>query len=116
MLGNAGHPPPLIVRRDGTIDWPDGSGTILGVSGVQPPPELEVLLFPGDALVLYTDGVIEARIGEELFGESRLGETLQPCAGAGAAAIVDALRQSLAPPVSLRDDVAVLVLAMPAPA
>ena len=113
VLANAGHPPPLIVRGDGSIDWADTSGAILGVAAAQERPELELLVFPGDALVLYTDGVIESRVGQALFGETRLGKTLRPCAGAPAASFVEALRQALSPPVALRDDVAVLVLAMP---
>jgi PAS domain S-box-containing protein len=114
VLANAGHPPPLVVRRDGSIDWPDTSGPILGVDAAPSRPELELQLRPGDALVLYTDGVIEARTGDGFFGEERLGETLRPCAGARADSFVDALRRALSPPVLLRDDVAALVLAMPA--
>ncbi len=113
VLVNAGHPPPLVVRHDGQIDWPEPSGTILGVAKAAETPEVELDLWPGDALVLYTDGVIEARTEDGLFGEERLGEALRPAAAQGAQSIVDSLRQALSPPVSLRDDVAVLVLAMP---
>ncbi len=69
-LAVGGHPPPLVLRDDETVEWVEGShGSLLGVF---PDPVLvnqQLVLRPGDAVVLYTDGVIEARNenGEE-FG------------------------------------------------
>ena len=56
-----GHPLPLLLRADGTVETVGAPGTLLGVV---PDPDLEdraVTLEPGDALVFYTDGVIESR-------------------------------------------------------
>jgi phosphoserine phosphatase RsbU/P len=69
-------------------------------------------LRPGDALVFYTDGVVENRAGEDKLDEPRLAELVSACAGRGADAIATcveeaALRSRGGRP---RDDIAVLVL------
>ena len=112
-VANAGHPPPLVVRADGTIASPKSLGSILGVSTSRLTQEVGLELEPGDALVLFTDGVTEARVEGGLFGEGRLIEALHPCAGERAETIVTAVRRALLPPVELRDDVALLVIAAP---
>ncbi len=72
---NAGHPPALLVRSTGTVERLSTGGTLLG-----PFPDTHysigmVQLQPGDLLVLYTDGITEARTsgGQELT-EQRLAE------------------------------------------
>lgn len=112
-VANAGHPPPVVVRRDGAVDVPERGGAILGVPSARLTPEESLELDAGDALVLFTDGVTEARTADGLFGHARLQEVVAACAGRPAAVIVDAVRDALAPPVSRRDDVAVLVIAVP---
>ncbi|MEO8381378.1 MAG: PP2C family protein-serine/threonine phosphatase [Acidobacteriota bacterium] len=64
---NAGHPPPLIVRRDGSIDEIGSTGPILGVLPHPRWCSRTLRLERGDTLVLYSDGVTEAIVeGEEL--------------------------------------------------
>ena len=83
--------------------------------GIVPDPFREdraVSLSPGDALVFYTDGVIESRGADGSLDEDRLAELLSTCAGRGADAIAAtvedaALRSNLG---QRRDDIAVLVL------
>lgn len=75
---NAGHPPPLILRQgDGVEAIRDVSGVALGVLEDL---EYDTGLFslaPGDALLLYTDGVTEAQdLAEKLYDEPRLIRTL----------------------------------------
>jgi serine phosphatase RsbU (regulator of sigma subunit) len=66
-LVNAGHPPPLIVRRDGTIEEIGSTGPIIGVLPNSSWSTITLRLEEGDALVLYSDGVSEAIVdGEEL--------------------------------------------------
>ena len=62
-LANAGHPPPMVLRADGSVASPRTLGSILGVSTSRLTQEIGLDLEPGDALVLFTDGVTEARPG-----------------------------------------------------
>src|SRR5271157_6220898 len=57
---NAGHNPPMVVRRDGSIDWLESGGAPVGMFQDWTYEEDEVQLNPGDLVVAYTDGVIEA--------------------------------------------------------
>ena len=74
---NCGHYSALLLRRDGKLERLDSTCTVLGLFPKWDCAIEEVELFPGDALVLYTDGVTEAcnDTGEE-FGEERLIEAL----------------------------------------
>jgi len=69
---NAGHPPPIVVRADGSREVLQRGGTVIGMGGVVPFEEGETTLCAGDRLFLYTDGVTEHADGTtELFGEER---------------------------------------------
>lgn len=58
---NAGHPPPLLISRDGVADYlTDGHGILLGAGADLPRTDATTTLPPGSTLVLYTDGLIEA--------------------------------------------------------
>src|SRR5439155_23898434 len=69
---SAGHPPPRIVLADGTIERLAAHGLVLGIDAGQEYSEVRTQLPPGAALVLYTDGVVEARRDGELYGDDRL--------------------------------------------
>ena len=82
-LSRGGHPPPLILRDDGSVESLDGAaGMPLGMFPDAQVSDLPCTLAAGDAIVLYTDGVIEARneTGEQ-FGQERLEALLTSCAG-----------------------------------
>ena len=68
----AGHPSPRLVRPDGTVSPLPAGGLALGVETRQEYDDIEEPFVPGAAVVLYTDGVLEARCGGELYGEERL--------------------------------------------
>ncbi|HEY2936643.1 MAG TPA: SpoIIE family protein phosphatase [Gaiellaceae bacterium] len=68
----AGHPPPRLVAPDGAVRGLEGHGLALGIDDAQVYRESREQLEPGAAVVLYTDGVIEARRGGELYGTERL--------------------------------------------
>ena len=108
----AGHPPPLILRADGRLEEADCPGTLLGLLEEVALRQDVVLLGPGDVVVLYTDGVVEARRGGDVFGEERLKALLAgigaATASAIAARIVEAVRSF--GPAEPRDDLALLVL------
>ncbi len=73
---NAGHNPPLLVRSTGEVEPLEGGGLILGIVPQAAYSEKSVRMNPGDALVLYSDGVTEAApIGSnDEYGEDRLGK------------------------------------------
>jgi serine phosphatase RsbU (regulator of sigma subunit) len=72
----AGHPPPRIVAADGNVSGLDAQGLVLGVELGQSYDEVRARLDVGGAVVLYTDGVIEARHEGELYGVERLDRML----------------------------------------
>ena len=67
-LAGGGHPPPVVRRADGTIEEISVGGSLLGVLDDIEFGTAVVNLDAGDTLVLYTDGVIEARRPSQLFG------------------------------------------------
>ena len=70
---NAGHYLPALVRADGTVVRLDRGGPVLGVLAHADYDQADVALAPGDRLVLFTDGLTEARnAADEEFGEQRL--------------------------------------------
>jgi len=74
----AGHPPPVIVRADGTVDVLEAGGTIIGLGTDLPFEEETRQLAPGDRIYLYTDGIVECLDDAgELFGEQRLSDLLR---------------------------------------
>ena len=107
---SAGHPRPVVLRVDGRAEVLECSGLLLGVVPQPALIDAELVLGPGDAVVLYTDGVTEARQGREFFGEQRLLETLRSLASLDAEGIAagldDAVRQYQD---DANDDVAILV-------
>ena len=70
---NCGHLPPLLLRSDGAVDKLDSTATVLGLFEQWDCSLAERRLFPGDTLVLYTDGITESfnSAGEE-FGVQAL--------------------------------------------
>ena len=85
-FASGGHPLPLLVRPDGEVRAVGAPGTLLGVVSDPSFEDRSVELAPGDALVFYTDGVIEER-GDGGLEEEQLMELLATCAGKGADAI-----------------------------
>jgi serine phosphatase RsbU (regulator of sigma subunit) len=69
---SAGHPAPRIVRPDGSTQPLEAHGLVLGIDGGQEYAEARAQLTLGSSLVLYTDGVVEARRKGELYGDERL--------------------------------------------
>ena len=80
-LSCGGHPPPLVLRRDGSVERAGRPGTLLGLFEDVELFDDAVELEPGDALVMFTDGAIEARRGGEVLGEGRLRALVAACAG-----------------------------------
>ncbi len=72
---NAGHNPGLLLRVDGSTEWLKATGMPLGIMPEGDFAAGELMLAPGDTLVLYTDGITEPENPEEEeYGQDRLSE------------------------------------------
>jgi PAS domain S-box-containing protein len=111
-IASAGHPPPLLLRLDGSVERLEARGTIVGAIADPEFSERAVHLVPGESLLFYTDGVTELRTTEWQYGENRLLEMVRGHAGESADAIADAvLRMAVeAQDGEPRDDIALLGL------
>ncbi|MFD3540587.1 SpoIIE family protein phosphatase [Streptomyces sp. NPDC058662] len=107
VIARAGHPPPAVATADGTITFLDGPpGTPLGTGGQDFRTE-EVPLPPGSLLVLYTDGLIEARDRDLDQGMDELARALHG-ADQPLEQLCDGILEHLLP-CAPQDDVAVLL-------
>ena len=112
---NAGHNPPYLLRRNNTVEpLPLSKNFIVGVFDDFVYTNSSLVLEPGDALVLYTDGVTEAfNENREMFSESGLEKTLKSVPGAGSEEISEAILEDLKDFVGEEpqsDDITMLVL------
>jgi PAS domain S-box-containing protein len=112
VISSAGHPPAILVAVDGKLREAPTAGPLLGAFPGCERPEERVELLPGELLVLYTDGVIEARGRDGRLGAERLRALLSEHAGSHPHSLLDRLEArleefSLAP---ARDDVAAVAL------
>jgi len=114
-FSNAGHNPPILLRKNGTTEALEEGGLILGVFKTETPYiESSVKLSPGDVLVMYTDGVSEAmNQNEDQFTEEKLEAVLKESTHLSAKEIIKKVQQTLeshtrGTPQS--DDITLLVL------
>ena len=109
---SGGHPPPRLVLPDGVVEPISARGLALGIDAPQAYETVTAPFPPGAIVVVYTDGVIEARRGAEQFGVERLDALLaetralppQEIAGAALAACREWTQHELT------DDFAVVVV------
>ncbi|WP_443061699.1 PP2C family protein-serine/threonine phosphatase [Streptomyces sp. NBC_00455] len=111
---NYGHPAPLLVRADGSAHFPEPADYALplglGVHGTEGPQPFQVAFGPGDQLLLYTDGVTEARDRDGAFYP--LGERHQLLGDDDPERALERLRKDLVQHTAgpLQDDAAMLLL------
>lgn len=114
---SAGHNPPfLYLRATGNILKLDATGLLTGVSATASYSEVPIKLGPGDVLVLYTDGVTEARgRGDDFFGEDRLEKLVTQHAGGTAKEMVVAILAEVERYAGKRlaDDITLLIVKVP---
>ena len=111
-----GHAPPFLLRADGSIHKSGYPGYAIGVFDNASFIEEETRLAPGDALVFYTDGVLEARSPDGVFfGEERLVTLLRSSVDLGASLVAGRIEAAALgfQEDDPRDDIAVLVLRVP---
>ncbi|MFK4252352.1 SpoIIE family protein phosphatase [Streptomyces angustmyceticus] len=111
----AGHPLPLRLRQDGSVEPAAEPQPLLGVMDDLELYEQNVTLDPGDVLLCVTDGVTERREGTRMLGDDGLTDVLTTCtgltAGAVAARVLRAVERFAAEPAS--DDMAILAMRVP---
>ncbi len=111
----AGHPLPLRLRQDGTVEPAAEPQPLLGVIEDLELHEETVTLDPGDVLLCVTDGVTERREGTRMLGDDGLADVLTTCtgltAGAVAARIMRAVERFASDAPS--DDMAILAMRVP---
>lgn len=110
-----GQPLPLLLDGYGRTRTVGEAGTAIGLFGDPSLSDAWCTLGPGESLVFYTDGVVEARSPDGTFADGLLEATLERCAGRPAEQVAQAIEDEV---VALsggrpRDDVAILVLRRP---
>ena len=105
-----GHPPPLVVRADGSLDAVGRPGSLLGLFEDISLYEAHAELGRGDAIALFTDGLTELSVEHPDEGEAMLRSALVAAAGEEAAGIIKTVERTLLDPRGeLRDDAALVV-------
>lgn len=112
VLSLGGHPPPLVLRRDGRVETVGEPGTVIGLLPDPDLHEVPVELAAGESICFYTDGVSEARVDGVQFGDEGIRAVLAGCRGLPADSIARRVEQAVRTfqGRDLTDDLAVLVL------
>jgi sigma-B regulation protein RsbU (phosphoserine phosphatase) len=111
-VGRGGHTPALILRRGGEVERVQPPGPLVGIYSDAVFGDVDVRLAPGDAVVLYSDGITEARGADgSLYGPERLVGALTSGPRDSAEEVAESVARSVSAfePVP-SDDVALLVL------
>jgi PAS domain S-box-containing protein len=111
-LASGGHPLPMLLAADGTVTSIGRAGSLVGAFPEVTCPHDVLTLQPGEALVLYTDGVTERRLGGRFLGEDGLAEVIAGAVGRRAGGIADTVAAAVAASAQdpATDDMALLVL------
>ncbi|MDQ3680510.1 MAG: SpoIIE family protein phosphatase [Actinomycetota bacterium] len=115
-LSCGGHPLPLVLRADGSVETAGRPGTLLGLFEEPDLSDTHAELAPGDAVVLFTDGATEAKRRHVLLGEDRLGAIVSTCAGLRADEVARRVEDAVLTfhdEGTPKDDLAIMVLRVP---
>jgi phosphoserine phosphatase RsbU/P len=114
-IAAGGHPPLMVLRADGRVETRELRGPIIGCLDGVVFDNVHLELAAGDTLLLYTDGLVDARCDGVRFGDERLREFLAGCAGLTATALMERLRALAATfDEPADDDIALVALGVPA--
>lgn len=110
-FASAGHPP-AVLWHDGEVRKLSATGPLLTLDPKGTYTSREIEMKPGDLILLYTDGLIEARSGGQLFGDDRVASVVRRDPGQQATvlckSLLEAARDFSASPIG--DDVAILAI------
>ena len=111
---NCGHLEPILARADGGVDRLAPTGTVVGAFPDVTFQSAETVLNPGDLMLLFSDGVIEAPYGDEDFGDERLVSLVLDTRTRGPASVIDAVLGQVAPDGAhdQYDDITLMALAV----
>jgi PAS domain S-box-containing protein len=111
----AGHPLPLRLRPDGTVEPAAEPQPLLGVMEDLELYEQHLALAPGDVMLCVTDGVTERREGTRMLGDDGLAAALSTCTGLTAGAVAARIMRTVEnfAPAPLSDDMAILSMRVP---
>jgi serine phosphatase RsbU (regulator of sigma subunit) len=114
-LAMGGHPLPYVLGADGRVRQVGRPGSLLGVVEAPAIVDEEYDIGPGDALVLYTDGITERHHGSRFFGEEGFEESLAGAAGLSADDIAGRIEEAARLFVDGQpsDDMAIVVVRVP---
>jgi len=113
-LAVAGHPSPLVVRAGCNIEPVHTRGTLLGAFDDVSFSGCEIELAPGDAFVLYSDGLLDIQLDGSRVDEQWLAEVVCSASDTAASQIVERVTETLERlDTPLRDDVAIMALSRP---
>lgn len=116
QLTCGGHPLPLLLDAAGRVRPVGMPGTVIGLFEDIDVTEVDVVLEPGDALALYTDGCTEVRSPEGVFDPDLLERALSAAAGRSAEGVAEVVEEAILAFEGgrQRDDMALLILRVPA--
>ena len=113
---SGGHPLPLVARADGRVEPAGRPGTLLGASTEIELHDVGVEIGPGEALVCFTDGIVERHRGRHFFEDTGIAKVLAEAAGSDAPTLAARIEQEARNLFddNPHDDMAVLVVRVPA--
>jgi len=115
ILATAGHPLPIVVRDGGAVEQLGAAGTLLGAVPNPMLTDYRADLEPGDAVLLYTDGLTDAYAPDRIVSEEELIAAMERFAGRDAPTIASGVQEIVlgGEGGDARDDITILVLRVP---
>ena len=109
-MAAGGHPPPVLLRRDGSVEQVDVGGPLIGVIEEPDYTPATCRLSPGDTMVLYTDGLTDARAPAQILSGADVLELVARAHRMPADRLAEFLEQEATGGEGPRDDIALLVV------
>ncbi len=108
-----GHPAPLVMREGGVVEQVAATGPLIGMTTDVEYSAERVVLNPGDAMLLYTDGLTDAQAPERILSDSDLRDLLTAGYGLEGERLAKFIEERATDGRSVRDDIALLVIEVP---